>query len=86
MKKRKEKKLFVLGGAIIGVAVIVTVVIGVFVSKRTVPRLPESNTPVIKEAPKMMRRLIDGIMVEPGKETPPLAGAMVENMIDAQPL
>ena len=43
--------------------------------------------PVVK-APEVVRvrRALDGVMVEKGKESPPIAGVMIENMVEAQPL
>lgn len=44
------------------------------------------TAPASPEIIKQVRRAIDGLLVEEGKEKPPLAAVMIENMVEAQPI
>ncbi|MBI2552220.1 DUF3048 domain-containing protein [Candidatus Uhrbacteria bacterium] len=80
MKKTKRDRKKELGIAVI-------IVTAVFVLMWVIrPWQDEvSKEAVIAETPKV-RRAIDGMMVEQGQENPPVAGVLVENMIEAQPI
>lgn len=78
-KKRKIKNKFITAAVFIAA---VLLFVGLLLTWKT-EKTPEA--PKIPETPRA-RRTIDGVWVEPGQENPSLAGVMIENMIEAQPI
>lgn len=66
---------------------LVVVVVGVMVAlaRRERNTTTSASAQPVQEVPKI-RRTLDGVFVEEGKERPPMVGVMVENMDEAQPI
>lgn len=81
----KNKKYHHLEKETVLAAVLVFLVLAVMWKLAPWQKDEDANVTKVPEIPKV-RRLIDGVFVESGKEKPPIVGVIVENMIEAQPL